>query len=531
MNQHSNIAPSLTYQHLQLDRLLTQDISEDISLPDYQPEIKRLLRVTATVQPPTRYIGGGSIEFSGNVDFSILYAGEDNALYCFPASGEYTIRTAADGEAAQAYLSDQALCAYATIEPDLVSGRVGGPRKLSVRCRMRARVRAWGSTCAEEAWKSSTSGEAQRLFREQQGIRTLCGTSRPVALRDEILPDRLSTDSTRIVTAEATVLPEEITTATDRVSCRGQLCLKLLLQEDDPQGAEGGDSLPITLWRKIPYQAEIPLPGLRGDGEAVVSGSCTELNLILEHGKIQCEAELLLEARAQQGEAIRYTADLCCIGQHSQIEHTDLPVCLPLRCLNTNLSLNETLPAKDTGLPGSARLMDAYASVLPDSIKLNVEGKACILTGSCRYSLVYCADGEIAAREHDLPFRCSLDLGRPLQSDRAEPAAEYTVSVVSTKARLDERDGRLNLDAELAIGLRAWELESISPVSAVTPGAPCTGAAGVRRIYYPLPGETLWDVAKRDCCSVEQLCSVNSCPTAPRADHPQSLGNAHIVIV
>ena len=80
MEQRPTPAESLQYQDLLLSRVLTQDITREISLPDYQPEIKRLLRVSATTQPPTRYIGGGNIEFSGNIDFSILYAAEDGAL-------------------------------------------------------------------------------------------------------------------------------------------------------------------------------------------------------------------------------------------------------------------------------------------------------------------------------------------------------------------------------------------------------------------------------------------------------------------
>ncbi|MBR0443324.1 MAG: hypothetical protein IIX15_03200, partial [Clostridia bacterium] len=38
------------------DRMVITEVSGEVSLPDYQPEIKRLLRVSATVQPPTRYV-------------------------------------------------------------------------------------------------------------------------------------------------------------------------------------------------------------------------------------------------------------------------------------------------------------------------------------------------------------------------------------------------------------------------------------------------------------------------------------------
>ena len=39
---------------------------------------------------------------------------------------------------------------------------------------------------------------------------------------------------------------------------------------------------------------------------------------------------------------------------------------------------------------------DKVAGSVPSQVKLSFEGKVGMLTGSCRYSLIYCADGEIA---------------------------------------------------------------------------------------------------------------------------------------
>ncbi|MBQ7338761.1 MAG: hypothetical protein IJW40_09960 [Clostridia bacterium] len=534
MEIRPNTTETLRYQDLLIDRTLAQDITQELSLPDYQPEIKRLLRVSATVQPPTRYIGGGNIEFSGNVDFNILYAGEDGALYCFPTSADYTLRTAADGENTLSYLPDENMTCYALIEPDLVNGRVAGPRKLTVRCRMRAHVRAWGGSSPEEIWTGKLCGTPQRLRTELTVARVLNGTGAPLQVSDEILLERASeSDDTRIVTAEACVLPEEITTAADRVSCRGQLCLKLLLQRDvresDAETTE--PMLPTVISRKIPFTADIPVEGLLPGGEAVVQGSCTELNLILEDGKILCEAELLLDARTQHRESLSYTADLCCIGQHTTVETSAEHACRPVRCINTNFSQNETLAAKETSLPTAARLADVHGTVLPDSIALTSEGSRCVVSGTCRYSLIYLSDGELASRELELPFRYTLDMGQTPAGGESAIAYDHSVRIVNCKARLDERDGRLNIDAELCLSLRLWENVTFYPVATVKVDAPCQTPVGSRTIYYPLPGETLWSVAKRYCSSVEQLSTKNHLPAAIRADDPASLGGAHIVVI
>ena len=100
----------LRYQTELCDRPRTTEIPHEISLPDYQPEIKRLLRVSATAQPPSRYLGGGSAEFSGAVDFNILYAAADGSIYCFPTSADYSFRVPM--EADTSFDLSDALCCY-----------------------------------------------------------------------------------------------------------------------------------------------------------------------------------------------------------------------------------------------------------------------------------------------------------------------------------------------------------------------------------------------------------------------------------
>ena len=51
------------------DKGVISEISGDFTLPDYQPEIKKLLRITANVLPASRYVGDRNAEFSGNVDY------------------------------------------------------------------------------------------------------------------------------------------------------------------------------------------------------------------------------------------------------------------------------------------------------------------------------------------------------------------------------------------------------------------------------------------------------------------------------
>ena len=54
------------------DKTVTAEAGCDYAMPDYQPEVRRLLRVKTTLLPTTAYVGGGKAEFAGTVRYDVL---------------------------------------------------------------------------------------------------------------------------------------------------------------------------------------------------------------------------------------------------------------------------------------------------------------------------------------------------------------------------------------------------------------------------------------------------------------------------
>ena len=131
------------------DKGVISEISGDFTLPDYQPEIKKLLRITANVLPASRYVGDRNAEFSGNVDYYVVYAGADNQIYCAPLTTEYKVDIPLDNADASELMNTTG---YAVICSDNVSGRVTSPRKLSIKCRLRTRARVFGDASLDDSF-------------------------------------------------------------------------------------------------------------------------------------------------------------------------------------------------------------------------------------------------------------------------------------------------------------------------------------------------------------------------------------------
>ena len=63
------------------DKTMSGDFNTEVSLPDYEPEIRRLLKVGARLAPPSGFYDGSRAGVSGRIIYDILYAGGDGELY------------------------------------------------------------------------------------------------------------------------------------------------------------------------------------------------------------------------------------------------------------------------------------------------------------------------------------------------------------------------------------------------------------------------------------------------------------------
>ena len=107
------------------------DVSEEFSLPEYEPEIKKILRVSARVLPAGKYVGSGRAEFAGTVAYGLIYMGAENEIACVDLSSDYEFAVPCSG-------GEPAV--YADTRADSVLCRPLGPRRLQFRTKLKSRV-------------------------------------------------------------------------------------------------------------------------------------------------------------------------------------------------------------------------------------------------------------------------------------------------------------------------------------------------------------------------------------------------------
>ena len=112
-------------------KTMTTELSGDYTLPDYQPELRRLLYVSGRALPPAKYVGGGSVELDGVMEYQILYVGADGGLYSAPLTGEYNLRQPMEN--LSEFDLNEGVCVLSSCIPESITARVTAPRKLTLR--------------------------------------------------------------------------------------------------------------------------------------------------------------------------------------------------------------------------------------------------------------------------------------------------------------------------------------------------------------------------------------------------------------
>lgn len=495
-------------------RQVGSELIGDLSLPDYLPEIKRLLRVKATVSPADSYVGVGNAEFTGAVDYTVLYAAQDGSLYSASQTEEYRFEVPVE-ITSEFELGEGLVCDVETVA-EAVMGRVSSPRRLSLRTKLRSDVRIFGTRLMEEHIDTVNPTSLQRLHGEATCAQLFCGVGEAFALQDEILLDSQSADL-RVICADGAVFVAEANAGSDCVTSRGEVVLKLLCAHED--GA------PISIQRKIPFSHTVPLDGCEVNCECAAHGVCTDLNITVEEGRILCDVSVRLRVRAQRNVLLPYTRDLYSTEAEGENKYTEPTLMQALRCVNGNFSLNSTLSMEEAGMKSGMSVLDCQLT--SGFLTPELCGKKLYLNGKCRCHLILSDKEELSAQEPEISFRYELDSYGEEGMDVADCIA--TADVLSCRARVDGQ--RIFIDAELGICATLRGEQKIRMLSDATFGRAVSRQASVYTVCYPSRDDSLWSVSKRYHRPIETVAELNTLSGAASADSPDSLAGVVYLLV
>ena len=498
------------FQQLICDKSVITELSGDFTLPDYQPEIKRLLRVSASVLPPSKYVGNHGASLAGNVDYYVLYTGSDNALYCAPLSAEYKVEIPIDRADEIGDLQNMTAVAYSL--PDMISGRVTAPRKISIKCRLMSRAQIFGELPLESG-SDDGDGSLQVLYGSSEALKRNTGIGETLRVTDEMICDSRDGEI-RVISAEGKVLINETAQSSGQVFCRGDLYLKLMLCR------EGGE-LPYVAWRKIPVSGSVAVENADMGGGACARGCVSELNITVDEGRIGIEAGVLLEVESCHGEEVGYVKDVYSVSKAAANSYKDVPVLTAGESFGGNFTLSDSLSLDEVGIAPGAKIIDVCGVAKTD--ESTGDGERCSVSGKVKFSLLAEKDGEFSVCEAELPFTYRTAVEG--ENYKASSCAE----VISARARVD--GDRVGIDAEIGVTGVACRIETRKMLSEIAFGDSTETGRGEFVVCYPDGDDSVWSVAKRYGAELSKLCEANGVSLDLPADSPETLEGIKYLVI
>ena len=483
----------------------------DVTLPDYQPEIRRIFSVSATVRPSGKYVAGGKAEFAGTVVHTVLCGNVDGGVSVLSLPGDYLLSfPCPDG-------CDPVLL---PVIADVPICRLTGPRRLSIKTPLSASAR-----CYEEK-ESSPALPTLSADPDVVSLIHAIPTHRveTLSLRDLRIGDVIRTDGeAKVLAGEATACVRDATPTSSGVEVRGEAEIVLKLDRED--GA------PSTVRRTVPFSDTIPWEGEPMAGGSAAAWACvTSLDVSPTDGEIAFDLTLDLFAEATCPKDEEGLIDLFSVKEPLAVRTEKIPVTDVCFSGGSVFTLEGDAGRSECNCEDAMTVLGESAVVSVTDAAIGEEGAT--VAGECRVAATVGSpsgepDGGTVYSAVNFRFPFSVPFPIPAEC-RTAGKIDATAIPLRVSVRLDP--SRLLASVEAAVTVRLSRDGEVTLVKDAERGEGELPARAPGEIVavYPAGGETLWDIAEKYGVPPETIARKNRLPEGVEKspDAPTSLDGA-----
>lgn len=497
-------SPAICTPFAALDTVAEQPAEVDLTLPDYCPDIEKILKCSLTPKIQSKTLSGGMLQVDGVCVVNVLYVeSEKKAIRCCEHSVDFsrsfTVRDAGEGS-----------IVLTKTKPEYINCRALSPRRLVMHGAFSLYAKVLAPRCTALYTPDRDGMEVLRQSRQLYNLRANCQEQFTVS--EEIsVADKPAVEAVLYTKADAAVT--EAKAVSGKLLLSGDININLFYLTN----LETGETAKLNYL--LPFHQILNCEGMEEGDEQLVQVELMSFDVRLKNDILSDKPALAFDAMLCVSAQSYVAADMdivtdayctafACVPQFADVEATG-QVC----------SVNETSIEKMTARVDGCKLskiLDIYA----DSVTLDAGG----------------SDGMTAKGKINL---CILALDENNYPVLVERACEYerqlgsagacsrmlfdNARVASVSYRLTE-DGGVDIRCELHLSGGALQSEQLRTVSDVdvredTPLPPMDCAL---TLYYAGEGESLWQIAKAHNTAMALLQEENALDTIV-LDSPQML--------
>lgn len=474
-----------------LDTTVENTFDLDVRLPEYYPDIQRVLRCTVTPNLHAVTVGQDRLNAEGSGVMRMLYVSEDKKVVSFEQT--FPISKSTPWKETTA-----AVTAFA--RTDFVNCRASGQRKAGVHGVVSIRFRAQRKT-QQNMIVGAENPCLQMRQKSVQAVSLIACAERCFAMSEVVELGAQNPPVSRIVRSHSVISVESVKAVKDKLLVKGELLTEVLYT------SEGGDEL-CRFRHAMPVSQILEAQGVEENAAQDIALHIVSLETTPkadgsgEYRLLEIAVRVQASVRSGTSVQLQTVQDAYTTEGTLQAEYGEIDFCTAAESINDSMTAKQTFDLTGEGV---ASLLDAFCSGVQTTY--HTEEDTIVFVCETTVSFLYRdMDGNCAVADKQMSFTY-----RKILPEKAEHAqCEPVVQIGACKAALGA-DGKAEVKLEILLSATVYTVrkERVLVNAQVTEDEKQTEKAALT-IYFTDPGEAVWDIAGRYKTTAEAIMTENN---------------------
>lgn len=468
-----------------------QPVDLDISLPDYCPDIQRILKCQVYPRITSRRITGDKLELEGNYTVKVFYLDSGGvAVRCCESSQTFSAGITLKQNAENAQI-------FAFTRVEYINCRATSPRRLDIHGSF--------SACA----KVSIQGESEVISNidandvEQQkstlSLNKVAGFAQQQFSIDEVLElGQGKPAADNLIKTDAFASLQDYKVVANKIMIKGEVCIKLLYSSCDD------DCVLEVMEYAIPFNQMLDCDGITEDCMYNIKLSIAGIEVQIKNDYsgdqtyFDVQVKVFANAVAYKNSDITLVTDAYSKQCELNINYKQKSMDNVVEFIDNTDTLKSALPFEDVTVSKVIDIWNEMSTVSADyqDGQINYKGKvnACVLALNAENKPVYFERMIDFAYAH--PYTA--------KAENIKCSASMYVAGISYRITGDGIDIKIDLKLSATVYSQS-SFKVITDVTADETKPRAQDKSAALSIYYADAGESLWNIAREYCTSVNAI--------------------------
>ncbi len=475
------------------DKVVEQGVSVELNLPDYMPDIVRVVRASVTPRVNIVSVVGDRITVDGSLDAQLLYACESGDLFTFTQSQDFSRYAECRGVTPSDVVSVRTVCDYANC-------RALSPKRAEVKGNISIPLKVIRKE-NRELLCGAAGGGIQLRTEPVSAVSVTALGEKTFSMSDVFeLPDSKE-DIRSILYASAFAVANEIKQINNKLMVRGEMSV------DVAYIPESRSVSVAHITHSLPLSQIIELEGVREGCACDVSLTVPSVEVIMKPKAdntlriLDISATVAASLSAAENIETAVVLDAYSTTQNLELKTETRPLTVSVEKISEPFMIKENidLSQNDVGTVLDVRVEPQGCAAAASESELNV-------AGTVKVSVLFTDKGMqtgFMEKLLDYSFAVPNKTGKPARFD---PKVTLTGSGFSMTS-----PDNLDIKAEAILGGNLWAERAVTSIAEVTSlGERDKENAGRGvTIYFAQENESLWGIARRYNTTIEAIAGEN----------------------